>query len=226
MVTEFEVNIAPKATPAQKKKLTLHNAKASFSQANFDVAKAIDGNSNAADNGWALSPEVSKPHTAVFEVKDLVADDAAYIVTIDIHQKYTDGMHALGRFRISTTTDAVPLQFGIPKDVQEVLAVAAAARNDAQKAKLSDFVKQSDADWLKKKAAVEVAKQPLPIDPKLVELKGNLTTAQKPVPEDPKLLELRRDVDVSTQQLANKRLTMAQDLAWALINSPAFLFNH
>lgn len=226
VVTEFEVNIAPKATPAQKKKLTLHNAKASFSQANFDVAKAIDGNSNAADNGWALSPEVSKPHTAVFEVKDLVADDAAYIVTIDIHQKYTDGMHALGRFRISTTTDAVPLQFGIPKDVQEVLAVAAAARNDAQKAKLSDFVKQSDADWLKKKAAVEVAKQPLPIDPKLVELKGNLTTAQKPVPEDPKLLELRRDVDVSTQQLANKRLTMAQDLAWALINSPAFLFNH
>ena len=26
--------------------------------------------------------------------------------------------------------------------------------------------------------------------------------------------------------IKNKRLTAAQDLAWALINNPAFLFNH
>jgi hypothetical protein len=50
--------------------------------------------------------------------------------------------------------------------------------------------------------------------------------AQKPIVLDPKLVQLRRDAELSARQLANKRLTNAQDLAWALINSPAFLFNH
>lgn len=226
VVTELEITLSPKSNPAEKKKLTLQNPKASFSQAQFEIAKAIDGNRDAADNGWALSPELGKPHTAVFEIKDPSTDDAPQIVLIEIHQKYTDGMHALGRFRLSTTTDNVPLQFGIPKDVQEVLAVAAATRNEAQKTKLTDFYKQSDAEWLKRKSTLEQSRQPLPPDPKLIDLKSKLETAQKPIPEDPKLAELKRDVEMSQSQLNNKRLTMAQDLTWALINSPAFLFNH
>ena len=43
---------------------------------------------------------------------------------------------------------------------------------------------------------------------------------------DPALAVLRRDAALSKTQLENKRLTAAQDLAWALINNPAFLFNH
>jgi hypothetical protein len=33
-------------------------------------------------------------------------------------------------------------------------------------------------------------------------------------------------VAASTRQAADRRLTAVQDLAWALINSPAFFFNH
>ncbi len=40
------------------------------------------------------------------------------------------------------------------------------------------------------------------------------------------LVQLRLDVQESTRKIANRRLTAVQDLAWALINSPAFLFNH
>jgi hypothetical protein len=37
---------------------------------------------------------------------------------------------------------------------------------------------------------------------------------------------LRKDVEMSIQQSVSRRLTAAQDITWALINSPAFLFNH
>ena len=34
------------------------------------------------------------------------------------------------------------------------------------------------------------------------------------------------DLERARRLLANPRLAAVQDLAWALINSPAFLFNH
>ena len=57
------------------------------------------------------------------------------------------------------------------------------------------------------------------------ELKAALVMAERPVTDDPALVGLRADVDQSIQQAANRRLTAAQDLTWALINNAAFLFN-
>ena len=75
------------------------------------------------------------------------------------------------------------------------------------------------------RARLLIWRMPLPIDQKLKELRDTLAELSKPVPLDPKLVQLRQDVEMSKQQMANPRLTAAQDLAWALINSPAFLFN-
>ncbi len=66
----------------------------------------------------------------------------------------------------------------------------------------------------------------MPIDPKLIELRGRLAAASKPLPMDPRLAQLRADVEMSIKQAVERRLTAAQDIAWALINSPSFLFNH
>ncbi len=74
--------------------------------------------------------------------------------------------------------------------------------------------------------ALDASRAPLPVDPQLAALRGQLEQAQRPVPADPVLLQLRHDVEMSIQQSATRRLTAAQDIAWALINSPAFLFNH
>ena len=70
------------------------------------------------------------------------------------------------------------------------------------------------------------ASEPLPTDSKKEELQNDLKAAQEPIRIDPTLVQLREDAKDSTLQNENKRLTVVQDLTWALVNSPGFLFNH
>ena len=84
-------------------------------------------------------------------------------------------------------------------------------------------------DWYTKMQAktkeLAEAKKPRPVDPKLKGFKAGLAKAEQPLMIDPKLAELRRARDLSEKQQGTIRLTAAQDIVWALINSPAFLFN-
>jgi hypothetical protein len=75
-------------------------------------------------------------------------------------------------------------------------------------------------------AELAAAAAPLPPDPKLVALNADLAAAEQAVADDPAIVRLRADHATSARQLADRRLTATQDLAWALINSPAFFFNH
>ena len=76
-----------------------------------------------------------------------------------------------------------------------------------------------------KNKELENAKKKRPVDPKLKEFRASLAKAEQPLTVDPKLAELRRALELSKSQQETVRLTAAQDIAWALINSPAFLFN-
>jgi len=114
---------------------------------------------------------------------------------------------------------------GLAKNIADILAVAAAQRNHKQKAELTKFFRNADPALRKLDAALADAKKPRPVDPKLKQLRDKLAEVGKPLPIDPDLAQLRMDVELSAKQLENARLTAVQDLAWALINHPTFLFN-
>lgn len=228
VLSEIEAFWVPAGKEPQKIKFS--DALATYSQQSYDVKTAIDGKNEGEPNGWAVYPEgAGKAQTAIFTCaqngQPFALDQTGGMLKIVLNQQYPDGKHSLGRFRLSVTNAAPPLNFGIPTEILDVLSTLADQRNDKQKAALGAYFRTQDADVKAKEAALAEAKKPLPPDPKLEAINARLARAEQPFPMDPILLVMRRDVELSTSQLTNKRLAAAQDLAWALVNHSAFLFN-
>jgi hypothetical protein len=114
---------------------------------------------------------------------------------------------------------------GVPAELVAALKKPADKRSAADWAAVDAYHRADDENYAKQELALWTARKTLPTDPKLTELKTTLTRAEAPVPLDPQLVQLRADAEISKTQTANERLTVLQDLAWALMNSPAFLFN-
>ena len=226
VLSEVDIEWAPKTKPADKRRMSLENGRADFSQASYDVKTAIDGQAPGANNGWAISPEIGKDHLASFEFKDKAEDDGGIILFIRMRQVFDSGQHALGKFRLGATDANKPVSFGHPKNIAELFAIAPDKRDDKQKQALMEYYRGQDGELQKFAKALADAKQPRPIDPELKDLQDKLARAQLPLAVDPRLVEFKRASDLSAKQLLNKRLYGAQDIAWALINNPAFLFNH
>ena len=51
-----------------------NGAVADISQANFEVAKAIDDKKGDANNGWSISPQMGVPHYAAFSLAKPIGD--------------------------------------------------------------------------------------------------------------------------------------------------------
>jgi len=225
VLAEFELTAAPRAEPGKTAKIALQNPVADFTQEGFDIKQVVDGNPNG-NGGWASSPILGIPHWATFETGLPVGSDGGTALTFTLHNQFNQGEYAVGRFRISVATAAKPVGLGLSDDLQDVVAIDPAQRTPEQAASLAKYFRAMDMPLRQRLAAIAVSRQPLPIDPKLKELQEQVVLASRPVPEDALLAQLVRDATMSEKQVTERRLTAAQDLAWALINSPAFLFNH
>ena len=214
-----------RAETAKLEKFALENAKADFSQDGYGVNTAIDGQRNDSGNGWAISPQINKPHTAIFEVKEQPKVDGRRLLKFDLDQRYKDNNHSIGRFRISVTSSPKPINFGLPGNVTSIIAKAENERTEAEVAEITKYYKENNGDYKKLNEDLANAKKPRPADPKVAELEADIKEAEKPIPEDYRLAQLRKDATLSEQQKSQKRITAAQDIAWAIINTPAFLFN-
>ncbi|HEX4588861.1 MAG TPA: hypothetical protein VH120_02955, partial [Gemmataceae bacterium] len=225
VVSKFKLTVAPKSDPSAAKPATFAKATADFSQDQFPVASAVEPPLTGG-MGWAVVPNTGVTHWAVFELKEPISVDGGAVLTFTLSQQYPNGDHQIGRFRISVAAAKPPVALGLPDDLQIGLETPAVNRTPRQQDALARYVAATDPGLKAKQATLAEAQKPLAADPRLADLKAAVTEAQKPVLVDPKLLQLRQDVATSAKQLGNPRLTGAQDVVWALVNSPAFLFNH
>jgi WD40 repeat protein len=225
VVTELELKWTT-GTNAPDTAAKFADARADFSQKDYSVNEAIDGKFEGGENGWAIggAPGVQR-RVATFKLEKPIAATNNITLGFRLAQRYGDGF-LLGRFRLYVTTAEDPLDFGLPEGVAQAVRAGAGERTPEQVAAVVDYHRASDAQFWKRKQTLATAKEPLPVDPKFTELKKSLATAEEPIRLDPKLVQLREDSKMSAAQQDNKRLTAVQDLAWALINSGAFLFNH
>src|SRR5262249_34166508 len=109
-------------------------ASADYSQPGHPVAHAIDDDPRS---GWAIHPEVGKPHAAVFELDAPLSGDDDSELTVTLAFQSPLGQHQLGRFRLAVTAAPDPRRLaGLPLNVQAALATAPEQRSAAQQAEL------------------------------------------------------------------------------------------
>ena len=162
-LSTFELTVAPPGGAAVAAKFV--KALATFEQKGLPVAAAIDADRVSS---WAVDPEFGKNHAAVFVF------DAPLTAPVGSALKFTlkfrsNTAHSIGRPRLSLTTAVQPALDGstdstLAAEALRALDVAAAQRNDAQRAVLAKWYRAQDAEWRKLDTAVSAhaATEPKP----------------------------------------------------------------
>ena len=106
----------------------------------WTVKAAIDGDTQGANWGWAILPEVNKPQHAVFQFKEDLRVDGDKELTLTLAQNH-ENKHTLGHFRLSITATTRPVKAGqgqsLPQDILAILAAAPEKRTAQQQSQMA-----------------------------------------------------------------------------------------
>lgn len=225
VITEIEVTHGPEGSdPKDWTPVKIVRGQADYTQPGFSPEALFDNKKND-QGGWAIHDAGGVEHWVVLQFEKPLTLPAGHRLAIRMHQFHNAAEHRLGLFRFSVTTypDTVPL--GLSESLLALARTPVAARDEAmQKAALLYFTKV-DAGLKAEQQKINTASLPIPEDATLVQWKKQRERLQVETPIDPGLARLRLDVQQSELQLKDIRVTAAEDLTWALINSPSFLFN-
>lgn len=100
----------------EKNKVALTTAVADYSQPNWDVARAIDGDRKT---GWAIGGQFGKPHWAIFLLAEpLLLDPESQSLKVNLGQYFGSGRVA-GKPRVSASTQSADLLL-LPNDLRSM----------------------------------------------------------------------------------------------------------
>jgi cytochrome c553 len=140
VLTGLTVAIRSNVAEDARQPVALVAATADFSQQGYDVATAIDDD---PASGWAIHPEVGKPHAARFRLERPIEAGAGAQIIVTLRFESSFGQHQLGHFRLATSAASDPLlDDPLPEPIRAILAVSATDRTAEQATTLMAHFRQ------------------------------------------------------------------------------------
>ncbi|MCA9072368.1 MAG: DUF1553 domain-containing protein, partial [Planctomycetaceae bacterium] len=152
ILSEFNAHIIKVNGKSQNVELTL--PKADFSQANWDVSQAIDGDRKT---GWAISPQFHKPHWATFRTEAPLQLAANESLELSLDQNFGRG-RTIGRLRVSLLRGD-ELAADLPQDVIALLKKS--KLNKKEQSRLESYYAESNPEIGKLETQLKKVKQQL-----------------------------------------------------------------
>ncbi|MEZ6145772.1 MAG: hypothetical protein R3B91_10225 [Planctomycetaceae bacterium] len=149
----------------KKQRIEFADAKADFAQENFPPTKAINGKRDGNDDGWAISPQNGVDHKQRVLSQGAADIEQATRLTFALDHRFSSNKHVLGRFRISVTDAETPLEFGVPREIDQILAIVREARSDEQQQQLLDWFKTKDTERRPRELALNKSNLPARLTP-------------------------------------------------------------
>ncbi|MFK7819592.1 MAG: PSD1 and planctomycete cytochrome C domain-containing protein, partial [Planctomycetaceae bacterium] len=162
VLSEFELTATSTADPSKSQKVKFIRAISDYEQANYQVARAINGKV-ANNDGWAVDgPTRKEPATAAFVAETPFGYPGGTDLQFRLRHEANFATHGIGRVRLSITIDKesdVSLQ-GIPAEIRRIATTEESARAVADTAKLREYyVENYDPRRELKRQLAETRKQ-------------------------------------------------------------------
>ena len=141
VLSEFELTVISEKKPGHKEVVQFVRASADYSQAGYEVAKAID-RTVAGNSGWAVDgPTRKKPATAIFIPVRPFGFKGGSRLHFRLRHEASFANHGIGRPRLSVSTDSPELLQlkGVPADIRKIAARAAGIRKAAEATRLREY---------------------------------------------------------------------------------------
>lgn len=178
-LSEISAAAAPWSAPEALAPLTIQNPTQSYAGEGRAATLTLDGR---ADTGWSVAGQPGKPHAAVFEFSAPVRHEGGSLLRLTLDQNFIH-QHTLGRFRVSATTGALPVQAsGVPADVEQALHTPKAERSAVERDVIRDHFLSVTPALAEARAKIDALRATLPALPK------TLVVAER---EDPRETRVR-----------------------------------